>query len=138
EHFHLTGLRITTRTDAPRGSGLGGSSALSITLVRALSEIAGQPIEGENLIFLVRDLEPRLLGVPAGIQDYYPPVFGGLAALHLNPGAVVRHAIALPVDRLAEHFILHYTGIAHFSGTNNWELYKRHIDGKKKVQKAFD
>src|SRR5688572_15551499 len=26
EHFHLTGLSITTRTDAPRGSGLGGSS----------------------------------------------------------------------------------------------------------------
>src|SRR5207253_1263252 len=25
EHFHLDGIRITTRTDAPRGSGLGGS-----------------------------------------------------------------------------------------------------------------
>jgi hypothetical protein len=33
--------------------------------------------------------------------------------------------------------LLHYTGIAHFSGTNNWELYKRHIDGKKKVQKGM-
>src|SRR5881394_440147 len=45
EHFHLTGIRITTRTDAPRGSGLGGSSALAITLVRALSEMAGKPVE---------------------------------------------------------------------------------------------
>ncbi|HEY8712078.1 MAG TPA: galactokinase, partial [Thermoanaerobaculia bacterium] len=27
EHFHLNGISITTRTDAPRGSGLGGSSA---------------------------------------------------------------------------------------------------------------
>src|SRR5205085_7560648 len=44
EHFHLTGIRITTRTDAPRGSGLGGSSALTITLVRALSEIARSPV----------------------------------------------------------------------------------------------
>ena len=34
--------------------------------------------------------------------------------------------------------LLHYTGIAHFSGTNNWELYKRQIDGKKKVQKGFE
>src|SRR6266851_4451155 len=56
EHFRLTGIRITTRTDAPRGSGLGGSSALAITLVRALSEIAGSPIEGNDLISLVRDL----------------------------------------------------------------------------------
>ncbi len=137
EHFRLTGIRITTRTDAPRGSGLGGSSALAITLVRALSEIAERPIEGDDLIALVRDLETRLLGVPAGIQDYYPPVYGGLAALHLNPGAVVRHPILLPVDELAGHFLLHYTGIAHFSGTNNWEMYKRQIEGKKKVQKGL-
>ena len=62
----------------------------------------GAPIEGDDLVHLVRDLESRLLGVPAGIQDYHPPVFGGLAALHLNPGAVTRHPISLPVDRLAE------------------------------------
>ncbi|HEX2121475.1 MAG TPA: hypothetical protein VHL59_07525, partial [Thermoanaerobaculia bacterium] len=137
EHFKLNGLRITTRTDAPRGSGLGGSSALSITLVRAFSEMAGQPIEGEDLIFLVRDLETRLLGVPAGIQDYYPPVFGGLGSLHLNPGKPARHPLQTSVHDLAAHMVLHYTGVAHFSGTNNWELYKRQIDGKKKVQKGL-
>jgi D-glycero-alpha-D-manno-heptose-7-phosphate kinase len=137
EHFHLDGLRIVTRTDAPRGSGLGGSSALAITLARAFSEVAGQPIDGEALIQLVRDLETRLLGVPAGIQDYYPPVFGGLAALHLEPGAPVRHPISTPVHDLASHMLLHYTGIAHFSGTNNWELYKRQIDGDERVRKGF-
>src|SRR5947209_5829269 len=138
EHFHLPGIRITTRTDAPRGSGLGGSSALTITLVRALSEIAGEPVQGDDLIALVRDLETRLIRVPAGIQDYYPPVYGGLMAIHLNPGAVVRHQIALPVDRLADHMLLHYTGVAHFSGTNNWDIYKRQIDGKKKVHKGLE
>jgi D-glycero-alpha-D-manno-heptose-7-phosphate kinase len=137
EHFHLTGIRITTRTDAPRGSGLGGSSALAITLARALSELADHPVEGDALIALVRDLETRVLGVPAGIQDYYPPVYGGLAALHLNPGAVSRHPIAMQIGDLAEHMLLHYTGIAHFSGTNNWEMYKRQIEGKKKVQKGL-
>src|SRR5437588_3189184 len=137
EHFHLSGIRITTRTDAPRGSGLGGSSALTVTLVRALCELTGEPIEGDDLVNLVRDLETRLLGVPAGIQDYYPAVYGGLGALHLNAGRVVRNQIGLPIEKLSEHFLLHYTGIAHFSGTNNWELYKRQIDGKKKVQKGF-
>lgn len=137
EHFHINGIRITTRTDAPRGSGLGGSSALAITLVRALSEIAGAPVEGDELIALVRDLETRLLGVPAGIQDYYPPVYGGLSALHLNPGAVTRRPIPVPIADLADHMLLHYTGIAHFSGTNNWEMYKRQIEGKKKVQKGL-
>ena len=137
EHFKVSGVKIVTRTDAPRGSGLGGSSALAITLVRALSEIAGNPVEGEDLIFLVRDLETRLLGVPAGIQDYYPPVFGGLGSLHLNPGKPSRHPLQTSVQDLGAHMLMHYTGIAHFSGTNNWEMYKRHVDGKKKVQKGF-
>jgi D-glycero-alpha-D-manno-heptose-7-phosphate kinase len=137
EHFHLGGIRITTRTDAPRGSGLGGSSALTITLVRALSEIAGRPVEGEELIFTVRDLETRLLGVPAGIQDYYPPVFGGLASLHLGPGTPQRRALGMPVAELAKHMLLHYTGVSHFSGTNNWELYKRQIDKDARVQNGL-
>jgi D-glycero-alpha-D-manno-heptose-7-phosphate kinase len=137
EHFHLTGLHITTRTDAPRGSGLGGSSALAITLVRALSELAGHPVDGDDLIALVRDLETRLLGVPAGIQDYYPPVYGGLGSIHLLPGAPVRHNVPATIPDLARHMLLHYTGVAHFSGTNNWDMYKRQIEGKKKVQKGF-
>ncbi len=138
EYFHLTGIRITTRTDAPRGSGLGGSSALTVTLVHAVSELLGMPVRGDDLIDLVCDLETRLIGVPAGIQDYFPPVYGGLAALHLNPGAVVRHDIPLPIERLSEHMLLHYTGVAHFSGTNNWSIYKRQIDGKKKVHKGLE
>ncbi|HJQ41328.1 MAG TPA: hypothetical protein VKB93_29660, partial [Thermoanaerobaculia bacterium] len=137
EHFKLSGLQITTRTDAPRGSGLGGSSALAITLVRALSDIAGQPVEGEDLIFLVRDLETRLLGLPAGIQDYYPPVFGGLGSLHLNPGKPARHPLQTSVHELAQRMLLHYSEVSHFSGTNNWQLYKRQIEKKKKVQKGF-
>ena len=134
EHFHtVDGVRITTRTDAPRGSGLGGSSALSVTLVRAFCELTGEEADRDSLVELVRDLETRLLGVPAGIQDYYPPVYGGLASLHLDPGNVRRHEIHLPVEKLAEHFVLHYTGVAHFSGTNNWEMYKRQIEGDQKV-----
>ncbi|MGZ8867367.1 MAG: GHMP family kinase ATP-binding protein [Thermoanaerobaculia bacterium] len=137
EHFHLTGISITTRTDAPRGSGLGGSSALAITLVRALSELAGHPVDGDQLITLVRDLETRLLGIPAGLQDYYPPVYGGLGSIHLIPGAPVRHLIGSTTAELARHMLLHYTGVAHFSGTNNWDMYKRQIEGKKKVQRGF-
>lgn len=137
EHFRLTGVRIVTRTDAPRGSGLGGSSALAVTLVRALSDMAGEPVEGEELIALVRDLETRVLGVPAGIQDYYPPVYGGLGSIHLSPGRPARHPLHTPIAELGRHMLMHYSGIAHFSGTNNWELYKRQIEGKKKVQKGL-
>ena len=133
EHFRLTGIKIAIRTDVPRGSGLGGSSALAIALVRALSDVAEEPVEGDHLITLVRDLETRLLKLPAGVQDYYPPVYGGLASLRLEPGAVTRHPLRLSLPELSQHFVLHYSEVAHFSGTNNWEIYKRHIDGDQKV-----
>ncbi len=137
EHFELSGLKITTRTEAPRGSGLGGSSALAVALVRVLSMFAGHPVDGDDLIHLVRDLETRLLGIPAGIQDYYPPVYGGLAALHLDPGDVVRHPITLPLAELGRHLILHYSGVSHFSGTNNWQMYKGFIDGDRRMREGL-
>ena len=133
DHFRTTGVRIATRSEAPRGSGLGASSALAICLVRGLSEIAGFPLEGEQLIHTVRDLETRMLGVPAGVQDYYPPVFGGLATLRLEPGGVSRTALNYPLGELGRSLIVHYSGVSHFSGTNNWEIYKRHIDGDQEV-----
>ncbi len=94
----------------------------------------GQPIEGEDLVPLVRDLETRLIGIPAGIQDYYPPIFGGLASLRLEPGRIVRQQLSLPLQELARHLVIHYSGISHFSGTNNWEIYKRFLDGDTRVR----
>ena len=137
EHLKVSGVRIVTRTEAPRGSGLGGSSALAVALVRALTEFVDQAVEGDSLIELVRDLETRLLGIPAGVQDYYPPVYGGLASLHLEPGRIRRAGLSLPLNDLAQHLVVYYSGIAHFSGTNNWEIYKRHIDGDAEVLKGL-
>jgi D-glycero-alpha-D-manno-heptose-7-phosphate kinase len=133
EHFGLRGLKIVTRTEAPRGSGLGGSSALTVALVRALSELSGDPVEGDELITLVRDLETRLLGLPAGVQDYYPAVYGGLASLLLDPGKIRRNPIGLPLGELARHLVVHYSGVSHFSGTNNWQMYKRHVEKDARV-----
>jgi D-glycero-alpha-D-manno-heptose-7-phosphate kinase len=133
EHFRLTGISVVTRTDAPRGSGLGGSSAIAVATVRASAEIAGVALEPDELIALARDLETRLLGIPAGVQDYYPAVYGGLTTLHLEPGRVARHPIPILLPDLASHLTVFYSGIAHFSGTNNWQIYKRHLDGDASV-----
>ena len=35
--------------------------------------------------------------------------------------------------RCSERVVLAYTGAPHFSGTNNWEIMKRHIDGDRHV-----
>lgn len=134
EHFRLTGIRIRIRSAVARGSGLGGSSAMTVAVIAALAEIAETPVEPDLLIDLVRDLETRLIGVPAGVQDYFPAVYGGLETIRLNPGRIERQVIPVPLELLASHLVIHHSGTSHFSGTNNWEIYRKVIDGNKRIR----
>ncbi|MBI2640128.1 MAG: hypothetical protein HYW90_04570 [Candidatus Sungbacteria bacterium] len=36
------------------------------------------------------------------------------------------------------HLLLVYVGKPHFSGANNWELFKRHIDGDQEIVEFFE
>ena len=64
----------------PYGSGLGGSSALTVAMAAALAASVGREFGGPGDVDFVRDVETRVLGKPAGVQDYYPPLSGGLHA----------------------------------------------------------
>ena len=74
---------------------------------------------------------------PRGL-DYRPAYYGGLAAIELLPGGIKRVAIAADLEELQRRIVLAYTGAPHFSGTNNWEIMKRHIDGDRHVFDCFD
>src|SRR5262249_28508077 len=76
---------VELSSDVPYSWGLGGSSALTVAMVSALSASVDRPVEDSVRVELVRDIETRVLGKPAGIQDYYPPFFGGLHSLELLP-----------------------------------------------------
>ncbi len=58
----------------PYGSGLGGSSALTVAMAGALERSARRGPPGSTAVDFVRDVETRVLGKPAGVQDYYPPL----------------------------------------------------------------
>jgi D-glycero-alpha-D-manno-heptose-7-phosphate kinase len=76
--------------------------------------------------------------VPAGLQDYYGAMFGGLQAL--NWGAGVHHREWLPQEILSElepRLLLFYSGQSRNSGINNWLLYKNFIDDQSQVRERF-
>ena len=83
---------IELSSDVPFGSGLGGSSALTVAMAAALAASVDLRFEGAGRVEFVRDVETRVLGKPAGIQDYYPPLAGGLHTLRFQPGRVERRA----------------------------------------------
>jgi D-glycero-alpha-D-manno-heptose-7-phosphate kinase len=65
-------------------------------------------------------------------------MYGGVAAVELDPGAVRRVAIEVDIAALQSRLVLCYTGEPRNSGTNNWEITKRHIDGDQHVFDCFE
>jgi D-glycero-alpha-D-manno-heptose-7-phosphate kinase len=76
--------------------------------------------------------------VPTGLQDYRPALYGGLAALELEVDGIHRIPLDVDLKELNRRIVLCYTGEPHFSGTNNWEITKKHIDGDQHVFDCFE
>jgi len=131
-------LTVTLRSGVPRQSGLGGSSALSVALGAALLRFCGREVDAEHYLRFIQNFETRLLGLPTGYQDYYPPLFGGAMALEATFDGVVRHALDGGPAFLREHLLLADTRLDHESGMNNWEVLRGFLDGEFEVRASLN
>ncbi len=136
--FGAHGIRLTTRGESPAGAGIAGSSALNVAVCGALAAYTGQVIEGEALLDIAKDVEAQVIKVPTGVQDYRPAYYGGIAAVELHAGPPLRVALDVDATELERRIVLCYTGEPRNSGTNNWEITKRHIDGDQHVFDCFE
>jgi D-glycero-alpha-D-manno-heptose-7-phosphate kinase len=132
------GLNITTDCMAPAGAGLAGSSALNIAVCGALNQLTGRRFPKERLPFIAINIETQVLKVPAGYQDYFPAVYGGVSRIKLDIEGVTREPVETDLDELESRVALCFTGAPRNSGINNWEMYKRHIDRVPDIYERFD
>jgi D-glycero-alpha-D-manno-heptose-7-phosphate kinase len=132
------GLHLVTHSEAPAGAGISGSSALAIALIGALNRHAGDRYPESKFIEIAANVETTVIKVPAGVQDYYPAFYGSTSAIHLQPDGVEREHLAIDDEEIARRFVICYTGEPRHSGINNWEVFKRHIDGDKEVFEIFE
>ena len=132
------GFTLTTDSEAPAGAGIGGSSAMAVAICAALDRLTGAGLRREAWIHISRDIEAVVIRVPTGTQDHYPPAFGGAAAIVLAPGGERREALGCDLDELERRLVLCYTGKPRQHGINNWEVFKRHIDGDRRVAQNLE
>lgn len=136
-----SGLKITLSSGAPPGSGLGGSSAMGMTLFKALCEWKNIKLEKHSAVQMVKGVEGRILnqGIP-GYQDYYPAVTGGILALRGVPGSIqVEQLYSEELSQFLEsHLTLFYSGISRDSGINNWDVYKGFFDGSQQTREGLN
>jgi len=136
--FETRGITLTTSSESPAGAGIAGSSALNVAVCGALAEWNREHYEPEALLQVAMNVEAQTIAVPTGLQDYRPALYGGVAALELDVDGI--HRIPLQVDfrELERRIVLCYTGEPRNSGTNNWEITKKHIDGDRHVFDCFE
>lgn len=119
------GFHLKTSSQSPVGGGLGGSSSLTISLMKAFSQFCQKPFKDiHEMVHIAHNIEAEILNTPTGTQDYYPAASGGLNILHYSYGGVEQDVLRIESSVFAEHFMLVHTGKAHHSGMNNFEVVK--------------
>ena len=136
-YFEADGVRVATRAASPLGAGIAGSSALNVAVCAALAEWCRVDQPAEQLLTLAMNLEARTLGIPTGVQDYRPALYGGISAIELGPAGVRRVALDVDPTDLGRRIVLAYSGDSRSSGINNWEITRRHIEGDATVVAHF-
>jgi D-glycero-alpha-D-manno-heptose-7-phosphate kinase len=131
------GFTVETNSESPAGAGISGSSALMVAAVSALARYTGSKLDREEIRVIAQNVEAQLIKVPTGCQDYYPALYGGVNAIHLDVDGIHRQSIAVAAEDIESRFVLVYTGAPRHSGINNWEVFKAHINGDKRVFRNF-
>lgn len=139
-HFFkpTTGFHLIANSEVPAGAGMGGSSALAIACIGALNRLAGNRYDQGKFITIAANIETTVIRVPAGFQDYYSALYGSASCIHFGPDGIKREALKIDEAKLENRVAICYTGEPRLSGTNNWDIFKRHIDGDAELFELFD
>src|SRR6478735_2821212 len=133
-----TGFNMVTESEAPAGAGLAGSSTLNIACIGALNKLVGDRYTPDRFIPIAANVECQVIRVPTGYQDYYSAHYGSAACIHFGADGMHREALEIDIETLERRIVVCYTGEPRNSGTNNWEITKRHIDGDQELFQIFD
>ena len=110
---------ITTRCDAPPGSGLGSSGAMDVALVAALALARAERLTGREIAEQAWYLETVEAKIPGGKQDQFAAAFGGFQRLTFRDPDVGIEPITLDpafATALERQTVLCYTGRSRVSG----------------------
>lgn len=128
------GFRLKTHSQSPIGAGLGGSSSLVVSLIKAFSKFCLYPIRDVyHFVELAHNLEAQIIGAMTGTQDYFPAILGGMNFIRYDSDRIHVDVSRSSLSEFQQRSLLIYTGKAHHSGLNNFEVVKDCISKNEKT-----
>jgi D-glycero-alpha-D-manno-heptose-7-phosphate kinase len=113
-----TGADIALHNDAPPGSGLGSSSALTVALIQAIADHVRLPMDRYELAEAAYSIERVEVGIKGGKQDQFACAFGGINFIEFTRDATVVNPLRVKPELIAEleySLLFAYIGGVHFS-----------------------
>jgi D-glycero-alpha-D-manno-heptose-7-phosphate kinase len=134
-------FELTTRVDAPPGSGLGTSSTLVVAIVGAFAEWLKLPLGEYDIAHLAYSIEREDLKMAGGRQDQYAATFGGVNFMEfykedktiVNPLRIRSKFL----NELAYNLVIYYTETSRLSSTIIESQSKNVTAGKSKSIEAM-
>jgi D-glycero-alpha-D-manno-heptose-7-phosphate kinase len=139
--FPVTGPgTLTTRGDAPPGSGLGTSGALDVALVACLSAARQERLDPRDVAREAWHLETVEAGLPGGKQDQFAAALGGFHRFTFRDPDVGVEPLTLDpafAADLERHLVLCYTGVSRVSGRTIARVMDAYESGDAQVTEAL-
>ena len=138
--------RVEYASEIPLRSGMAGSTALVVAMLKGLLAWLGKFPNPYRLAEMARYIELNHLKVVCGYQDAYMCTFGGLNYMDFRGKQFYREAEAelmATIEPLAPYverlpFVLGFTGVQHSSGAVHRPIRERWLEGEPEVVAGYE